>query len=118
LPNDFVNDFAFDDHGNVWMATQDGGVAEFDGAKSWTVYNTSNSALPYHCVMGVSIDANGNLWIGTGKAHDGGRSSVGVAVYREGGVIPHGLGLGALSLFPGHTGCGSCELRSNSCSTC
>jgi sugar lactone lactonase YvrE len=92
LPNDFINDFAFDDQGNVWMATQGGGVAKFDGSKAWTVYNTSNSGLPYNFIMGVSMDAHGNLWIGTGMAHDGGRSTGGVAVYRQGGVIPHGLG--------------------------
>ena len=91
LPNDVVYDFAFDDQGNVWMATQGGGVARSDGAEEWTVFDTSNSGLPYDFVTGVSIDAEGNLWIGTGTHHDGGASTGGVAVYREGGVIPRGL---------------------------
>jgi hypothetical protein len=92
LPNDFVNDFTFDDLGNIWIATQGGGVVKFDGAKTWTKYTTSNSGLPYDFIAGVAMDVHGNLWIGTGRAHDGGQSTGGVAVYREGGVIPHGLG--------------------------
>jgi len=108
LPNDFVNDFAFDDEGNVWMATQGGGVAKFDGAKTWEVYNTSNSGLPYDFITGVSMDTHGNLWIGTGRAHDSGASKGGVAVYREGGIIPYGLGyefalLGAATTMLGCT---------------
>ena len=62
------------------------------GWRSSTVHNTSNSRLPYDFIMGVAVDAHGNLWIGTGKAHDGGTSRGGVAVYRKGGVIAHGLG--------------------------
>jgi streptogramin lyase len=89
LPNDFVNGFGFDDQGNVWMATQGGGVAKFNGKKEWTVYNTSNSGLPIDLVWDVAVDAHGNLWIGAGKAH--GLSTGGVAVFREGGVIPLGL---------------------------
>jgi hypothetical protein len=92
LPNDFVNSFGFDDQGNIWMATQGGGVAKFDGEEVWTVYNTSNSGLPYDYIIGVAMDAHGNLWIGTGGAHNMGQSTGGVAVYREGGVIPLGLG--------------------------
>jgi ligand-binding sensor domain-containing protein len=98
LPNDFVNDFAFDDQGNVWMATQGGGVAKFDGVEGWTVYDTSNSGLPYDFIAGVSVDVHGNLWIGTGRAHDDGQSTGGVAVYREGGVVPYGLGAEFASL--------------------
>ena len=91
LPDDFVNGFAFDDRGNVWMATQGGGVVKFDGEKAWTVYDTSNSGLPIDFVWDVEVDTHGNLWIGTGGAHNSGVSRGGVAVYREGGVIPYGL---------------------------
>ena len=40
----------------------------------WTVYNTANSGLPYNGVTGLAIDAQGTVWIGTGKwlASEGG----------------------------------------------
>jgi ligand-binding sensor domain-containing protein len=31
----------------------------------WTVYNTSNSSLPYNIVRAIAIDGGGNKWIGT-----------------------------------------------------
>jgi hypothetical protein len=58
----------------------------------WLFYDTSNSGLPDDYVIGVTFDAHGNLWNGTGMAHNSGRSTGGVAVYREGGVIPQSLG--------------------------
>ncbi len=33
----------------------------------WTVYDTSNSGLPYNGVTGLALDTQGNLWVGTGK---------------------------------------------------
>ncbi|MHC4510131.1 MAG: two-component regulator propeller domain-containing protein [Planctomycetota bacterium] len=33
----------------------------------WTVYDTTNSGLPYNGVTGFSIDAQGTVWIGTGR---------------------------------------------------
>jgi len=40
----------------------------------WTVYNTGNSGLPYNGVTGLAVDAQGNIWVGTGKwyAFEGG----------------------------------------------
>jgi ligand-binding sensor domain-containing protein len=45
---------------------------------NWTVYNASNSGLPYNYIRAIAIDGQGNKWIGT---------LGGLAVYREGGVI-------------------------------
>jgi sugar lactone lactonase YvrE len=33
----------------------------------WTVYNTTNSGLPYNGVTGLAINSRGTVWIGTGK---------------------------------------------------
>lgn len=33
----------------------------------WTVYNTTNSGLPYNGVSGLAIDKQGNIWAGTGR---------------------------------------------------
>ncbi|KPK33846.1 MAG: hypothetical protein AMJ65_19130, partial [Phycisphaerae bacterium SG8_4] len=42
-----------------------GGLAKFDG-ENWTVYNTSNSGLPFNFIAALAFDDQGNLWIGTG----------------------------------------------------
>ncbi len=33
----------------------------------WTVYNTANSGLPYNGVTALAIDAQGTIWVGTGR---------------------------------------------------
>ncbi|MHC4146658.1 MAG: two-component regulator propeller domain-containing protein, partial [Planctomycetota bacterium] len=33
----------------------------------WTVYNTTNSGLPYNGVTALAIDEQGNAWVGTGR---------------------------------------------------
>ena len=33
----------------------------------WTVYNTANSGLPYNGVTALAVDAQGTIWIGTGR---------------------------------------------------
>ncbi len=40
----------------------------------WVVYNTANSGLPYNGVTALAVDAQGNIWVGTGRwwAHAGG----------------------------------------------
>jgi sugar lactone lactonase YvrE len=40
----------------------------------WTVYNTANSGLPYNGVIAIAVDAQGTVWIGTGRwgAFEGG----------------------------------------------
>jgi sugar lactone lactonase YvrE len=40
----------------------------------WTVYNTSNSGLPYNGATALAVDAQGNIWVGTGRwyAFEGG----------------------------------------------
>jgi sugar lactone lactonase YvrE len=45
----------------------------------WTVYNTANSGLPYNGVTSLAIDAQGNLWIGTGIF--GGYTGGGLAMF-------------------------------------
>jgi ligand-binding sensor domain-containing protein len=77
LPNNNVWAIFIDREGNKWIGT-DGGLAKFDDF-SWAVYNTSNSRLPNNNVR-VIVDIEGNKWIGT----EGG----GLAIFREGGVMP------------------------------
>ncbi len=36
-------------------------------SQEWTVYNKSNSGLPYDIVLSITIDKQGNIWVGTDK---------------------------------------------------
>ncbi|GAH90572.1 unnamed protein product, partial [marine sediment metagenome] len=45
LPYGHVPALTFDAQGNLWVATDFGGLAKFDG-ETWTVYNIRNSELP------------------------------------------------------------------------
>jgi len=38
-------------------------LAKFDGS-NWTIFNESNSGLPYNRIRALTIDSNDNLWIG------------------------------------------------------
>lgn len=40
------------------------GLAKFDGTK-WTIYDSSNSGIPYSYVTSIAIAPNGNIWVGT-----------------------------------------------------
>jgi len=67
-----INSIAIDNQGNKWFGgTSDwpnglngGGLAFFDD-KDWSVYNRTNSELPYNSVTAIAIDKQGNKWIGT-----------------------------------------------------
>ena len=64
LPSNNVNVICVDNDGNIWIGTEDAGVAKFDGT-TWIVYNTSNSPLPENNVYSIGFDKNGNSWFGT-----------------------------------------------------
>ena len=64
LPSNNVNVICVDDNGEIWIGTEDAGVAKFDGT-IWAVYNTSNSPLPENNVYSIAFDKNGNTWFGT-----------------------------------------------------
>lgn len=52
-----------DSHGYIWVGTQGGGIAKFDGVK-FKVYNKRN-ALSGNNVKTIIEDKNGLLWIGS-----------------------------------------------------
>jgi ligand-binding sensor domain-containing protein len=71
-PTNYVRDFDWDSHGNLWVALADlntvhGGLAKYDGT-GWKVYTTATGlpwAQPWDHVEAVEIDANDNVWIGS-----------------------------------------------------
>lgn len=58
-----INALATDQTGNVWVATEDAGVAMFDGTV-WQRFK-GNTILPSNQTFGITIDKNNNVWIAT-----------------------------------------------------
>jgi len=52
-----------DHNGNIWIATQGGGVSKYDG-KTFSTYST-NQGLANNTVNSIIEDKNGNMWFGT-----------------------------------------------------
>jgi ligand-binding sensor domain-containing protein len=57
-----VSSIAIEESGLIWIGTGMG-LVKFDG-NNFTTYNQSNSGLPNNCINTVTIDGNGNKWIG------------------------------------------------------
>ncbi len=64
LPSNRIVYVAVDPEGRVWAATQDRGVAVYDG-RHWTTYDTRNSGLSHDDVNGIAFDSKGRTWLAT-----------------------------------------------------
>jgi ligand-binding sensor domain-containing protein/signal transduction histidine kinase len=67
-----VESGCIDKKGNLWFATNGGGISRYDG-KSFTNYTTT-MGLVSNWVTDVLEDKDGNIWIATGGAMGGGVS--------------------------------------------
>jgi hypothetical protein len=47
---------------SVWIGTLEGGLVRFDNV-NWTVYNDTNSKLPFDDIGPIAVDDKGNKWI-------------------------------------------------------
>ena len=63
LPAASVYDLLTDDLGRLWIATEEGGVACFDGY-DFHIYNLTNG-LSSNLIRGLFLDASNNLWLAT-----------------------------------------------------
>lgn len=63
LPRSGVYSLLEDSGGFLWVATEGGGVAVFDG-NSFQIYNSTNG-LPNNTVRVLAEDSKGNIWMGT-----------------------------------------------------
>jgi ligand-binding sensor domain-containing protein/two-component sensor histidine kinase len=63
LPQAQINCLKEDSRGYLWVGTQGGGVAQFDGI-NFKVFDES-TGLPGSIVTAVEEDKNGNMWFGT-----------------------------------------------------
>ncbi|MEP7264481.1 MAG: T9SS type A sorting domain-containing protein, partial [Bacteroidota bacterium] len=66
LPQGNIADIAFDTLGNKWIATEQG-LYKYDGT-TWTVFDTSNTAMMGNWVNSLLMDNNGTLWVGCEEA--------------------------------------------------
>lgn len=63
LPQSQVFDIAEDHNGNLWLATQGGGISKFDGAE-FKVFTTGNGLIN-NFASAIFHDSKQNIWIGT-----------------------------------------------------
>ncbi len=63
LTCNFIMDITEDSNGNLWLATQGGGISCFDGFK-FTTYDTSDG-LANNIVNKIVIGKDGTIWAGT-----------------------------------------------------
>jgi ligand-binding sensor domain-containing protein len=83
LPGNNISTITIDMNGIIWIGTHgsypytsgEGGLVAFDDS-TWTLYNSSNSGLPYDGAVTITIDEEGTLWIGCGIGS--------LALYNEG----------------------------------
>ncbi len=69
LSNDFIYDLAEDSDGNLWLATNGGGLAMMEpGSKRFTSFRhdpANSNSISSNVVRVLAIDADGILWLGT-----------------------------------------------------
>jgi ligand-binding sensor domain-containing protein len=70
LPASFVWDVAEDAHGDLWIATDGGGLARRDRATERVVRYGTREGLSSLRVRAVHVDAAGRVWIGTSQGLD------------------------------------------------
>jgi signal transduction histidine kinase/ligand-binding sensor domain-containing protein/ActR/RegA family two-component response regulator len=88
LPKAGVYDVLEDARGFLWIATEGGGVARFDGM-DFEVFDVG-SGLASNTVRCLALDSAGRIWMGT----EGG----GISCYANGQVYTHTEGLEGLSI--------------------
>lgn len=62
LPHNHVRSISIDSNDIIWIGTQQGGLARFDGV-NWNSWNTSNSDIPGNNVRLVESMNNGEVWV-------------------------------------------------------
>lgn len=77
LPNYYPYCIAFNKNYTKVIGTEGSGIALFNDT-IWQVFNTSNSPLPNNTIIRITVDMQGNTWIGTLN---------GLAVYNSTNII-------------------------------
>ena len=61
-----INVIQEDTKNDLWIGTHYDGLYKYDGV-NWSLYDTTNSALPANNIYDMKFDEDGNLWIATSK---------------------------------------------------
>lgn len=64
LPDNDITDLGKDSSGGLWVTTDGGGLAKFDGT-TWTLFKKDNSGLISDDIRAIAVESNGTRWIGT-----------------------------------------------------
>lgn len=81
-----VSDIEFDEANNAWISTIDGGLVHFNrNTEIFTQYNRNNSNLPNNLLTCVSLDRNGDVWVGMAEFSVG--DTGGYAMFHQGKFV-------------------------------
>lgn len=61
LADNMINDIAFDNLGQVWVAT-DMGLSMFNGS-TWTTYDKTNSGIPGEAIYYLAVTSENKVWL-------------------------------------------------------
>ena len=64
IQSDLLSSIVIDHKGIKWIGSFDNGLISFDD-RTFTNFNTSNSAIPDNQINCISVDAQNNIWVGT-----------------------------------------------------
>jgi Secretion system C-terminal sorting domain/Two component regulator propeller len=67
LPNEVINNIAFDNNDRIWVGTDNGLATSADGL-SWQHHTSANTVLQWDQIKGIAIAANNDVWVVTGDA--------------------------------------------------
>lgn len=92
LPANRLTALAFDQSGQLWVGSQQGGISRFDGV-TWQRFDAAAGNLPSDQVHDVTVSRDGHVWVAT---------AAGLAVTENGGATWETVGsLNPLSLLNG-----------------
>ncbi|MCC6448831.1 MAG: hypothetical protein IT215_09135, partial [Chitinophagaceae bacterium] len=66
FPGSVKTTIKIDSLGNKWIGTNNKGLIKFDGV-NFTLYDTTNCAIPDMTIFDLTVDSSSNLWIGSKK---------------------------------------------------
>ncbi len=94
LVADDIKALAKDENGFIWAATWGSGIAKVSSNTKLQIYTEGETGLPNNFLYDLSIDKNGNLWVGSNegvtwiKRKDTNSSkSIGIPIYIDGSLL-------------------------------
>lgn len=64
IPADWIRAIEVDNEGNLWIGTNNDGVARMNNDGSWEHYNKDNSNIPGNAISSITHGINGEIWVG------------------------------------------------------